>query len=413
VPFAILFVFVGYFTYVALKKDSKWDRLNLFTAIALILFVLYYTGIFAYRAQAGVLSFNDLLSSVHFAVVFVGGASTFLFSQTKEISRELLLQNLLLFIASLNVLLLVDSISRGSLRDTQVLVNIIIICCIQLIYFAVCYLYLTGEKRNWFFSGICYLHLILANISIWLSGSRLMLAFGIMTNIIFLILSFKHRRQFLQMLGCALAAFLLVGGMYLVDAFNTRELVQRQLFNILPNRESTLYEYDLPIDFNYDDEDVRYEYDLLADPATGYREMAQYHIDRSDSMRATLLSRGREEVRENFWFGTGNVIYEYVLDEIHIFRQGAHNAILESMAAFGFIGTTLILLSLGGVLYGVIKSQPSLDCKILIMYVTFVFLAYSMFQPIFFNIMTFSHTILILTLFKTKDVLGKALGDNT
>ncbi len=67
------------------------------------------------------------------------------------------------------------------------------------------------------------------------------------------------------------------------------------------------------------------------------QSVADDQISRSDSMREALMRFGIEEVKKNFWFGTGKVLFEYQT-QIALVKNPAHNIILETMNAFGFIG---------------------------------------------------------------------------
>jgi O-antigen ligase len=69
---------------------------------------------------------------------------------------------------------------------------------------------------------------------------------------------------------------------------------------------------------------------------------AENQIKQSDNMRGDLVKWGIEEIKKNPAFGTGNVLFRYVINEKRAFEQSSHNFVIESIICYGIVGLLLI-----------------------------------------------------------------------
>lgn len=121
-------------------------------------------------------------------------------------------------------------------------------------------------------------------------------------------------------------------------------------------------------------------------------EEVQKQIGYSNSMRIDLIKMGLAQIKQNPLFGTGDVFYSYDMSEDRIVEQSSHNFLIESMVAFGAIGTvllgTLIMLMLKDVMQFQRVSGGIKAVDVTVWVVVFYFFAFGFVEPTVFDQMT-------------------------
>ena len=69
---------------------------------------------------------------------------------------------------------------------------------------------------------------------------------------------------------------------------------------------------------------------------------AQNQIAASDWMRKQLVNMGIEQAKLNPWFGTGDVMYWYQVNQTYGFMQSSHNFLIEAIVCYGLVGLLMI-----------------------------------------------------------------------
>lgn len=129
-------------------------------------------------------------------------------------------------------------------------------------------------------------------------------------------------------------------------------------------------------------------------------EQVQQQIGYSDSMRMDLIKWGLAQIKQNPLFGTGDVLYPYGMSEDRIVEQSSHNFLIESMVAFGAIGTVLlgalIVLMLKDVMQAQRASGGIKAVDVTVWMAVFYFFAFGFVEPTVFEQMTLPVFIIIL-----------------
>lgn len=72
------------------------------------------------------------------------------------------------------------------------------------------------------------------------------------------------------------------------------------------------------------------------------QNQAQDQIKQSDNMRGDLVEWGIAEIKKNPVFGTGDVLFRYMITAERGFMQSSHNFLIETIICYGIIGLVLI-----------------------------------------------------------------------
>ncbi len=134
----------------------------------------------------------------------------------------------------------------------------------------------------------------------------------------------RDKKKTLTLFSAVLAAMVVVVILFAANVGNVRYAIYRETNLTFMNQS---YESDATFDGTLSSDENQ--------------NIAEDQISRSDSMREALMRFGMEEVKKNFWFGTGKVLFEYQT-QVSIVKNPAHNIILETMNAFGFIGLLVL-----------------------------------------------------------------------
>lgn len=132
--------------------------------------------------------------------------------------------------------------------------------------------------------------------------------------------------------------------------------------------------------------DETYEIEIVSTKETDSNSQVEEQINQSDSMRKELIEKGINEVKKNPLFGTGNLYFEYDLNNGYgVFKQTSHNLIIDGIINYGIIGVlALIILFLKIVFSDIFKNmKKSLYTEFFT--IILVFLGNSMVQPLAFN----------------------------
>ncbi len=117
---------------------------------------------------------------------------------------------------------------------------------------------------------------------------------------------------------------------------------------------------------------------------------AQEQIAASDWMRKNLMQQGINQVKENPWFGTGDVMYWYQVNETYGFMQSSHNFLIEAIVCYGIIGLLMI-----AALFVAILAEAKLftkmalrrwNCTVALLLTIMFYFAFGFVQPTVFDL---------------------------
>ena len=102
-------------------------------------------------------------------------------------------------------------------------------------------------------------------------------------------------------------------------------------------------------------------------------------------MRDDLMKLGISEVKNDFLFGTGNVNFDYIVNE-DLISQTPHNFILESLICFGLFGTILLaIIALYIIVILLLNKSLALSAKLNLIILVCILFGYSLLQPTLYN----------------------------
>lgn len=326
----------------------------------------------------------NYMDGVHFAVRILGAFGIYYAASDSECIKKYITKNLLAFSFVLNIVLIADFISQGTIRLTHVLTNIIIVCCVVFIlninslkHFQ------THNKIQIFYEICCWLNFTVTCLLSILSGSRLALFFGSLMVVYFLIYIFKDKKRFLFYLFSLLCAALTIILLTIFNVGDSRRMMDKQIYSLFKVDVST----------RGPENDKNYNNIPVADTS-------KY----SDLMRDDLMKLGIAEVEKNLFWGTGNVNFDYVVNE-DLISQTPHNFILESLICFGLFGTILLaIIALYIICSFLLKKDILFSSKTNLIVLVSILFGYSLFQPTLYNYIILPVAVLtIISLLQYKE----------
>lgn len=368
IPYVLCSLYAVYSTIKKFKENKRTFLKKHFDRILVVLFGIFCIILFIYRFVHHL----NYMDGLHFAVRIIGAFGIYYAAIDCESINKHITKNLLTFSLVLNVVLIGDFLVHGSIRMTKILTNIIIVCCVVLLLniSAVKY-HQEQNKFNWFYEICCILNFIITCLIIILSGSRLALAFGAVLIIYTLVNIFKNKKRFLIYLFAILFSALILVLLTMVNFGDSKRMVEKQIYTV----------------FRVDFSETNPNDHELEDPVSN---ISKY----SDLMRNDLIRLGIKEVKKNILFGTGNVNFEYVLNDETIL-QTPHNFLLESFICFGLFGTIMLaLIAITIVLKYLLYKNIRIRAKSNFVLTLLILFGFSFLQPTLYNYMVLPVSLL-------------------
>ncbi len=191
-------------------------------------------------------------------------------------------------------------------------------------------------KKLPLFAGI---FILCAIVGIMLIGARALFALMLVAIAVIVLFPLIFQRNFraaLKRIIPIVCAFSIVAVLFVADYGNTRYAVYRE--TNLPFLQVT--EDPTTSDSPVQDPETPDVSKPVQAPSVD-KILATNQASRSDNMRGELLKSGIQEIKKNFFFGTGRVLFEYET-RTYVAKNPAHNLIIETMNCFGFIGLLLL-----------------------------------------------------------------------
>ncbi|RHT55360.1 O-antigen ligase domain-containing protein [Clostridium sp. AM29-11AC] len=350
---------------------------------AYIAFVIYYLAVCCYRAILGM----EVKESLYYTIILLGSLSMFRVFEKREvvITSEEINSGIhkFAFIITAYWILFIFVINRYTYYS-PINDNIVGACFILTI--PVIFRNLLEAKKNTKKIRGCRWLLIGEIACVITIGSRTafyLLAFEL---IILFLLNLKKRKfilNFMAIFGCVL---LIISILYVLDIGQTRYAIYREV-KIAVKTDSEHSE-------NYKPKEVE---------EASIRQKAEEQILRSDSGRKEMMQQSLKQIKENPLFGTGDVLYEYIVDGTGTFLQSAHNGILETLNCYGIIGFIQVLILLYViVLKKIVKYKVYLDYPELIICIL-IFLANGMVQPILYDGLLLPLMFMLIRMYTNKE----------
>lgn len=363
-------VYLPFLFVVLLKIFIDIKNKTLFKSVNILFysFCVYYSIVSVIRY----LTHNEVKESVYFFVVIAGALAFALAApEIKQFrNNKCLVNNLMICSAAASFFRIFILITITKVFRFSPINAIVFACCFLLII----PFYANGlsveEKKQ---KAINVVLLTLSVVFVLLSGSRasfFLLLFVIFVIAVYMII--KERRSLILFFASLLCSLLLVAALFACNIQDVRKNVVREVWflNSFVKLEETVNGEDPANDIENDIEELI--------------DQQNEQIDRSDSGRKELMQAGLNELKKNPLFGTGDVLYEQQMNETYTATQSSHNFVIESLVAFGIIGTLLLAALILNIF---VKAFKAIDWKnrFYLLVVLFVYLAFSFIQPLFFN----------------------------
>lgn len=387
VPFIICSIGMMFATIQGCKKNKgsyfkqNTDRLILVIVVVYCLMLSLYRFIMQYNYMDG----------LHFAARIIGAFGVFYFTIDYVVKKQNIIKNLLLFSFFLNVIIILDYIINKTFRQTTVLSNVLIVGSIVLLLDLNSAKYIRDEKDiNIGFQIINNLNILITVGIIFLSGSRTMLLMGASMLVFILISLIKNQKQLLWYGGTLILSFLLITFVFYIDFGDSRQIITKQLETISINIAEK--------EVNQNSESILQESEVkdFEVPQQSINSPTQQMSVDSDNMRKKLWQLGIEEVKKDLLLGTGNVYFEYTIAK-GVVQQTSHNFIIESLIAFGLIGTVILIILVIYLFIRLIKNKHILTYdKMLCGFLIIIVFGVSFFQQTLFNYMILLISFLIV-----------------
>ncbi|MBC8531316.1 O-antigen ligase family protein [Gehongia tenuis] len=141
---------------------------------------------------------------------------------------------------------------------------------------------------------------------------------------LFIIINLKRKRIVLRILSALVCSTAIVAILFCFDVGDVRYSVYREtgFTSIFQNNPS-------------------FSEPVPSHPLSEDEERASAQIGRSDTMRKSLARLSIERVKENLWFGTGDIFYAYSVSG-QDYQVAPHNFILATLNCYGLVGLIII-----------------------------------------------------------------------
>ncbi len=359
------------------KKDSNYKLFfkKYYLQILFLFIVIYCLFLFIYRF------FTNLayMEGLHYAIRLIGSIG--IYYVVSQANPEKTTKNLILYAGILDIALIADFSFNKTFRFTHILSNVLVNCLIIVMLSFVCLHYIKKNRtHNSVYNVICGLHFFMLLFVVFLSGSRTMLVVGgiailyILISIIFLC---KNKTKFLSSLVASSLAIIVLFSLNFGD---TQFYVTKQLHSIMPSAFSSS-------DQSQSGTTGSDQSQSNTSNSVNLSEIKSLEKT-SDHMRSVLKKQGLDEVNKNFIFGTGNVLFDYILGEKKI-EQSAHNFIIETLVAFGAIGTLFLTIWIALLFINMIRNKRiTLFNKVILFLASISVAAFAYNQEILYNYIT-------------------------
>lgn len=389
-----------------------------------IIFTIYCIYLFIYRFIMGL----EYMEGFHFASRIIGAIALYFVVVDSSTSDDTM-KNLLIFTAFIDTFLIFDFIFINSFRDTNILSNVLIDCCIILTLGLVCIKYFKNVNiNNRLYDLVCEVHFFILIVTTMLSGSRTMFVLGAILVVYTIICVSKYKKyviSYLVVSVCSIITLLLLYNFNIGDAVFT---IDKQMLFVAPNIYSKVIENQnvgkendniINSDNNINDEKKveedknieslkQIETQIDESNLNQSEEITNERIDsikslesNSDYMRGVLRKKGIEEVKKNVLFGTGNVYFDYMLGERKL-EQTAHNFIIETLISFGLIGTLMLAFIIIAIIFKILSSRfISINDKIGLLLMCGIVGAFSLYQQMLYNYIVLPVVFFIIAMYQT------------
>ncbi len=374
-PFAIACLFKFLYDLKALKQGKPSLYVLLYYG-----FAVYYLCITAFRFF-GHMQWKD---SLYFFIILYGALSLLELIQTGHIpvTKKSLSFDIWAFVGFLLIYRIVFVSMFPQAKNTMPInLNIYASVLVFALY--------TTASRTECLSKACQIAIGIlsfgAIVGIMLIGARALFALMLMALVLMLLMPLLFQKSFRAVLKRAvpiLCAFLIVAALFLADYSNTRYAVYRETnLSFLQPSQST--------GSAGSTDDVQTPVDTQNPTELPEQQIiANNQISRSDNMRSVLLGNGIREIKKNFFFGTGSVLFEFQTSS-YLVKNPAHNLVVETMNCFGFIGlvwlSVLILLLLCRMGLFRLKEKTHRQNRLTALCLVLSFGALGMVQAIFYD----------------------------
>ena len=333
--------------------------------------LVFYTAITFYRVVAKL----EAKESIYYTLIMLG---TFSMARVIERRNPLYKNNILADICTyvalivgywiFYLLILKPTITYSFINDN--IIAAILLVTIPVIFQNLCHLTFSKKKKIFYFF-ILTLEVTLVAIL----GSRAAFFLLLVELFLLAVCNLKKRKEMINVLGVIAASVTSVSILFIVNWGETRYSIYRELSINIVEASDTIDQEVLPnnavTSIDLDD--------------TIMKESAKEQTKRSDSSRKSLILRSLDQIKENIFFGTGDLFYEDEIAGMGVFNQSAHNCILETLNCYGLIGFFLVLFLLYETLFRKMLRKHTFQKYPETIIIIVVFLAYGMVQPIVYD----------------------------
>lgn len=347
-------------------------------------FLIYYVILTTYRLFTQM----EIKENFYYTLVLLGTWSFWIECKEKKIiSTQVLSKNLVIINISIILYSWIYFLYLYNFIAYQPInINLTSISILLMLPF-ILYLY-NKNLINFSFS----LFILSANITtLFLSGSRIVFVLTLFLLMFFILLEIKKRSRILVVSYSLIISIVVITCLYMFNISNTRYSVDREFnaFSFLFSQNS-IEAYSDSIDDKKNENNFDHTFISYNDTSSEEDPNVTDQIQNSDNMRKQLWEYGIEQVKKNFFFGTGDVEIEYAVNEKYMFKQSPHNFILESLICYGFVGTLVLFIFACFIVYSYLqKMNQRMDNNIFYyLFVIVLFYTSGFVEPIVYNLFT-------------------------
>lgn len=368
------------FCCIKLWSDVKHRKYSAINAVY-YLFVLYYLCLTAYRFVTGM----EVKENLYYTIVLLGSVSLFLLMwERREKLNFRQLSWSVVVLSGVVAVYWVWFVYAGKAVFGNSPINNNLIGTMLLILFPVASFLMDRQK-----STVC--KMLLAVILIGMSyviltlGARSIFLLFCVELIVLLSLRVIFKQTVRRFICVVIASILLVTTLFALDHADVRYNTYRQLGIMGKPGVTESADTTPPPSEAIPPQSEAPSHDTVI------QNQAHAQISRSDKMRSDLMKTSLEQVRQNPWFGTGDVLYAYALASVGTtFMQSSHNIVLETLNCYGIVGliiimtlVIMILSKVGLFQFRIVGGYEQHTSLLLIL----VFLAETMVQPVGYNLL--------------------------
>ena len=292
-------------------------------AIIITIFAVYYIFITGYRFASG----GNAIQSLYTAIITFTSVILFFLIDAGIIERKNALTDLIIAVTLINILQIIIGWSKGSIRLSPVLQNIMVYDTVML-FMAPCFFYITQHLKELKLSKkweiLCWTNLLFSLVFITSSGSRSGMLIMAFSFVISMMINFKRKSKYLyKCFILYITAGIIMVFLYSFNIMDSRLGVTRNKLAFLNEPSNNIVTLEQPNEEN--------------DDAIKYEKFVKTSITSSDDVRGTLWDKSIKEIKKNPLLGTGTMLFEIEYFDGKLI-QGSHNIILETSLAFGIIG---------------------------------------------------------------------------